>query len=79
MNLRQRTGALVVGVRRGGELIQSLDPAMKFAPGDVVFLVGTSEEVQVAIACFETGTSPGHPGDTEETSAPSGELPEEES
>ncbi|HEY6080448.1 MAG TPA: cation:proton antiporter, partial [Polyangiaceae bacterium] len=42
LDLRRTTGVLVVGVRRGDTLLQHLDPAAAFEPGDVVYFVGTS-------------------------------------
>lgn len=64
LRLRTRTGALVVGVRRGDRLLETPDPTVAFEPGDVVYLVGTSEALTRAIAMFEpevadTDVSPG--------------------
>ena len=36
LQLRTRTGALVVGVRRGDRLLESPDPSVQFEAGDVV-------------------------------------------
>jgi K+/H+ antiporter YhaU regulatory subunit KhtT len=53
MRLRSETGALVVGVRRGDKLLEELDPTDSFEPGDVVFFVGTSEALTLALALFD--------------------------
>jgi CPA2 family monovalent cation:H+ antiporter-2 len=53
MRLRSETGALVVGVRRGDKLLEELDPTDSFKPGDVVFFVGTSEALTLALALFD--------------------------
>jgi CPA2 family monovalent cation:H+ antiporter-2 len=50
LKLRSETGALVVGVRRGDKLLDNPDPTVPLQPGDVVYLVGTSEAVRRAIA-----------------------------
>ncbi len=49
LELRRTTGALVVGVKRGAKLLENPDPTVAFEPGDVVFLVGTSDAVKSAI------------------------------
>jgi CPA2 family monovalent cation:H+ antiporter-2 len=48
LRLRSRTGALVVAVRRNHELLSQPDPNVPFAPGDIVYLVGTSEAIRAA-------------------------------
>jgi K+/H+ antiporter YhaU regulatory subunit KhtT len=50
LDLRQRTGALVVAVRRGEKLLEQPDPSAPLLEGDVVYLVGTSEAVRAAMA-----------------------------
>jgi CPA2 family monovalent cation:H+ antiporter-2 len=49
LKLRSATGALVVGVRRGDKLLDNPDPTVPFQPGDVVYLVGTSDAIRRAI------------------------------
>ncbi len=53
LELRSMTGALVVGVRRGARLLQEPDPHVPFEPGDIVYLVGTSEAIRNAFALFD--------------------------
>jgi len=53
LQLRTRTGALVVGVRRGEELVEQPDPAVPFEIGDVVYFVGNSSAVTAALRLFE--------------------------
>jgi monovalent cation:H+ antiporter-2, CPA2 family len=48
LQLRTRTGALVVAVRRGDSLVEQPDPNLPFEPDDVVYLVGTSKAVEAA-------------------------------
>jgi CPA2 family monovalent cation:H+ antiporter-2 len=40
LDLRRRTGALIVAVRRGGHLLEGFDPSAPLAAGDVAYLVG---------------------------------------
>lgn len=53
MNLRAHTGALVVAVRRGEQLIESPDPGAPFQTEDIVYLVGTTEAVEKALPLFD--------------------------
>jgi CPA2 family monovalent cation:H+ antiporter-2 len=48
LRLRSRTGALVVAVRRDDQLLSQPDPTVPFVPGDIVYLVGTSEAIRAA-------------------------------
>ncbi|HKU41445.1 MAG TPA: cation:proton antiporter, partial [Polyangiales bacterium] len=50
--LRTKTGALVVGVRRGSKLLDHPDPTAAFEPGDLVYFVGTSEALSRALPLF---------------------------
>ncbi|MCC6216456.1 MAG: cation:proton antiporter [Polyangiaceae bacterium] len=52
LDLRRETGALIVALRRGGELLEDPDPAAPFLAGDVVYLVGTTAAVGRAVARF---------------------------
>jgi CPA2 family monovalent cation:H+ antiporter-2 len=61
LELRTRTGALVVGVLRGGELLQAPDPRAPFVLGDVVYFVGTTEAVERTLALVAPGGSGGEP------------------
>ncbi len=53
MRLRSRTGALVVGVRRGDELLEDPDPSQPFERGDLVYLVGTLSAIRRALPLFD--------------------------
>jgi len=56
LNLRSKTGALVVGVRRGDRLLEQPDPSEPFQAGDVVYFVGTGDAVTRALPLFGSGT-----------------------
>lgn len=58
MQLRSKTGALVVGVRRNGVLIERPEPNEPFVAGDVVYFVGTGDAVRAAIPLFDGATEP---------------------
>ncbi|MDQ2647101.1 MAG: cation:proton antiporter [Myxococcota bacterium] len=49
LELRKRTGALIVAVRRGDSLLDDPDPAAPLEPGDVAYLVGRKEAVKAAM------------------------------
>jgi CPA2 family monovalent cation:H+ antiporter-2 len=49
LDVRRATGALVIGVRRDGALIENADPAEPFREGDVIYLAGTGEGIRAAI------------------------------
>jgi CPA2 family monovalent cation:H+ antiporter-2 len=53
LDLRSKTGVLVVGVRRGESLLQHFDPSASFEPGDVVYFVGTSSAIRQAVPLFD--------------------------
>ena len=63
LQLRSRTGALVVGVRRGTHLLEKPDPNEPFEAGDVIYFVGTSEAIQKALRVLSVD----HPDDRFET------------
>jgi CPA2 family monovalent cation:H+ antiporter-2 len=60
LRLRSTTGALVVAVRRGDRLLERPDPTDPFQNGDVVYLVGTLDAVERAVAAL---TAPHEPDD----------------
>jgi CPA2 family monovalent cation:H+ antiporter-2 len=51
--LRDKTGALVVAVRRGQTLLPSFDPQAPFEVGDIVYLVGPGESIRDALPLFD--------------------------
>lgn len=55
MELRSRTGALMVAVRRDGALVQESDPHAPLAAGDVLFLVGSRAELARAAGLLTDG------------------------
>src|SRR6185369_4587412 len=59
MKLRSTTGVLVVGVRRGEELLQNPEPRAAFEPGDIVYVVGTSAAIRAAISLFDAAAALG--------------------
>jgi CPA2 family monovalent cation:H+ antiporter-2 len=61
LDIRHHTGALVVALRRGSELLTQPDPAEPFLEGDVIYLVGAYEAIRAAIDLLERGRLPGGP------------------
>ena len=57
LGVRQQTGALIVAVRRDGELIAHPDPHVAFQPGDIVYLAGSLPSIEQGIALL-TGPDP---------------------
>ncbi len=70
LDVRKKTGALVVALRRNDELREDPSAHEPFAVGDVVYLVGSHKAVRAAIALLDGGP----PADD-----PQGPLPEAES
>jgi K+:H+ antiporter len=58
MKLRSTTGVLVVGLRRGEQLLQNPEPRAVFEAGDIVYVVGTSAAIRNAIALFDAADAP---------------------
>lgn len=50
LDLRRKTGALVVAVRRGDKLLEEPDPQAPFEAGDVVYLVGAVGSIRSAMS-----------------------------
>ncbi len=57
LQLRTRTGALVVAVRRGASLLEKPDPNVAFEAGDIVYLVGSPAAVRTAADCLSESPS----------------------
>jgi len=53
LSLRSTTGALVVGVRRGDQLLEKPDPHVPFLVDDIVYFVGTTDEIRRALPLFD--------------------------
>ena len=49
LQLRSKTGALVVAVRRGNKLLEQPDAHEALQAGDIAYLVGTSDSIRAAI------------------------------
>jgi Trk K+ transport system NAD-binding subunit len=45
-SIRQRTGCTVVAVERGEDVLVEFDAAFRFAPGDGVYIFGTTQDVR---------------------------------
>jgi CPA2 family monovalent cation:H+ antiporter-2 len=63
VRLRTRTGALVIAIRRNGELLDASDPTTPIQVGDVVYFVGSNDALRRAFALFGAGTSESSDGD----------------
>lgn len=53
LQLRSSTGALVVGVRRGEQLLEKPDPNVAFLVDDIIYFVGTTDEIRRALPLFD--------------------------
>jgi len=54
LKIRTETGATVIAVRRGEEVIPSPEPEFIFIPGDIVYLIGKKEGVCQAVDLLES-------------------------
>lgn len=54
LRIRSETGATVIAIRRGEEILPSPEPEFVFKTGDVVYLIGKRENVLKAMALLET-------------------------
>ncbi len=48
MQLRSRSGALIVALKRGSQLITDPDPTQPLLPGDIIYVVGNGDAVRRA-------------------------------
>jgi K+/H+ antiporter YhaU regulatory subunit KhtT len=55
LQIRRETGALVVAIRRGKNLIEYTNPQELFLPGDLIFLIGSLDAVARASQLLEGG------------------------
>jgi K+/H+ antiporter YhaU regulatory subunit KhtT len=51
--LRSRTGATIAAIYRGEEVIVNPDPAERVLPGDVLLLLGSTDQIRAAMAEIE--------------------------
>jgi CPA2 family monovalent cation:H+ antiporter-2 len=54
LRIRSTTGATVIAVKRGNEIISSPGLDFVFMPGDIVYLIGGKESLSKAIALLES-------------------------
>lgn len=52
LQLQSKTGALVVGIRRGEQLLEKVEPSTTFETSDIVYFVGTLEAIARAVPLF---------------------------
>ncbi len=57
--LRQDTGATIVAVARGGEVVTNPGPAYKLAPADRVFVIGTADQLERVTAWLAPASEDG--------------------
>jgi len=53
LRIRSMTGATVIAVKRGNEIIPSLGLEFVFTPGDIIYLIGSKESLSKAFALLE--------------------------
>ena len=53
--LRDRSGATLLMLKRGSDVIPNPDPIWEFHDGDIVLLLGTPEQLVAAAGLFEHG------------------------
>jgi len=54
LRIRSTTGATVIAVKRGNEMIPSPGLEFAFMPGDIVYLIGSKESLSKAFALWES-------------------------
>ncbi len=52
LHIRKKTGATVIGVRRGSEVFTSPSPDFRFSPGDIILFTGSRESMGRALDYF---------------------------
>ncbi len=58
LQVRARTGALIIAVQREGALLQEPDPHSPFQAGDIVYLVGNNDSVVKAVELLNQMRAP---------------------
>jgi CPA2 family monovalent cation:H+ antiporter-2 len=51
--LRSRSGATILAIKRGGEMVPNPDPVWELKEGDIVLLLGSPEQLAAAGGLFE--------------------------
>jgi CPA2 family monovalent cation:H+ antiporter-2 len=54
LRIRSTTGATVIAVKRGDEIIPSPELDFVFTPGDILYLIGSKESLAKAFALLES-------------------------
>jgi CPA2 family monovalent cation:H+ antiporter-2 len=54
LRMRSMTGATVIAVKRGNEIIPSPGLEFVFMPGDIIYLIGSKESLLKAFALLES-------------------------
>ncbi|NOY64671.1 MAG: hypothetical protein GXO97_04640 [Nitrospirae bacterium] len=49
LNLRKKTGATIIAIKRGENLIQNPSPSTELKEGDIVWLIGSKQEIKRAM------------------------------
>lgn len=52
--IRSNTGATIIAIKRGSEIISSPEPEFILKPGDVLYLIGSKENIQRALEVLES-------------------------
>ncbi len=61
LQLRTRTGASIVAIRRQGQNILNPDPNEELLPGDQLLMIGAEEQISAAKGLFENGKANAEP------------------
>jgi CPA2 family monovalent cation:H+ antiporter-2 len=48
LRIQEQTGAMIIGVKRGGDILRGLPDEFRFMEGDIVFLIGDKEALKKA-------------------------------
>jgi CPA2 family monovalent cation:H+ antiporter-2 len=49
LNLRKKTGATIIAIKRGKEIIQNPSPSTELKEGDILWLIGSRQEINNAM------------------------------
>lgn len=56
--IRRRTGAIVLAIKRAGDVVTNPDPSWELAPDDAVLVIGTPAQLAAASSLFEACDTP---------------------
>jgi CPA2 family monovalent cation:H+ antiporter-2 len=54
LRIRSTTGATVIAVKRGNEIMPSPEPEFVFMAGDILYLIGSAESLAKAFVLLES-------------------------